>query len=108
MLTRAAERIGKVNAGRIRTFRGDLRTLDLLENHYDAILAAAVLHHLRDDEDWEQSFAKLFRLTAPGGGIWITDLIAHEIEAVQAMMWDRYGRYLVDKGGEKYKKKAYL
>jgi tRNA (cmo5U34)-methyltransferase len=107
MLIRAIERIGQINTGQIRTFQGDFRTLDLPENHYDVILAAAVLHHLRDDDDWERSFAKLFRLTAPGGSIWITDLVKHETSAVQSMMWDCYGRYLVDLGGETYKNRVF-
>lgn len=107
MLIRAVERISKINTGRIRTFQGDFRILNLPDNHYNVILAAAVLHHLRDDEDWERSFAKLYQLTAPGGSIWITDMVAHEIEGVQDMMWDRYGRYLVDQGGKVYKNKVF-
>lgn len=107
MLTRAMERVGKVNAGLIRAFQGDFRTLDLPENKYDVILAATVLHHLRDDDDWERSFSKFFHLTAPGGSIWITDIVTHETEAVQAMMWQRYGQYLVDRGGEEYKNRIF-
>ena len=107
MLTRAVERVEKVNDGMIRALQGDFRTLDLPENNYDVILAATVLHHLRDDDDWERSFARFFRLTAPGGSIWVTDIVTHETEAVQAMMWQRYEQYLVQRGGEEYKNRIF-
>jgi tRNA (cmo5U34)-methyltransferase len=94
MLERAQARIAEVNSGEIKTFQGDFRTLDLPELGYDVILAAAVLHHLRDDQDWETTFRKIYRLTAPGGSVWITDLVSHETKPVQSMMWQRYGEYL--------------
>ena len=71
MLERAEARIAAVNAGQIETFEGDFRTLELAEGGYDVILAAAVLHHLRDDEDWHNAFHKIYRLTAPGGSVWM-------------------------------------
>src|SRR3546814_232019 len=47
MLQRAKERIEKVNSGSVNTVHGDIRLAELKVNHYDAIMAAAVLHHLR-------------------------------------------------------------
>jgi len=107
MLKRAHERISAVNSGKIRTFLGDFRKIDLPEKKYDVIIAAAVLHHLRDDLDWEKSFRKLYRLTAPGGSIWITDLVSHESEAVHSLMWQRYGEYLCSIGGNDYRTKVF-
>ncbi len=107
MLDSACQRIASVNSGRIRTFQCDFRTAGLPPRSYDVILAAAVLHHLRDDQDWENAFKKIFRLTAPGGSIWITDLVAHESQPVQALMWDRYGRYLTSVGGSEYKDRVF-
>jgi len=107
MLERAHARIAAVNSGAVRTFQGDFRTLDLPEQGYDVILAAAVLHHLRDDQDWENTFSKIYRLTAPGGSVWITDLVSHETAPVQSMMWERYGEYLSSLGGEEYKNKIF-
>jgi tRNA (cmo5U34)-methyltransferase len=46
-------------------------------------------------------------LTAPGGSVWITDLVAHETEPVQALMWQRYGDYLCAQGGENYRAKFF-
>lgn len=107
MLTRADERVSQVNPGRIRVFQGDFRTIDLPENTYDVILAAAVLHHLRDDRDWETAFAKLHRLTAPGGSVWITDMVAHETKPVHDLMWQRYGDYLASVDGPAYRDKVF-
>jgi tRNA (cmo5U34)-methyltransferase len=107
MLERARERIAAVNQRRIRTCQGDFRALDLPEESYDVILAAAVLHHLREDADWQHAFEKIYRLTAPGGSVWITDLIAQETAPVQALMWERYGAYLSDLGGEAYRDKVF-
>jgi tRNA (cmo5U34)-methyltransferase len=107
MLEKANERIASVNTGRIRTFQGDFRTIDLSDQSYDVILAAAVLHHLRDDRDWETMFQKLYDLTAPGGSIWITDLVSHETEPVHTMIWERYGDYLRTLGGENYKVRVF-
>ena len=107
MLARARARIAAVNTGHVETVQGDLRTVALPEAAYDVILAAAVLHHLRDDQDWEETFRKIYRLTAPGGSVWITDLVWHETEAVQALMWQRYGDYLCELGGEAYKDRVF-
>ncbi len=107
MLEKAQERISNINTGRIIPLQGDFRTIDLPEQAYDVILAAAVLHHLREDQDWEATFSKIYRLTAPGGSVWITDLVSHEIEAVNSLMWNRYGEYLCAVGGEPYKEKVF-
>jgi tRNA (cmo5U34)-methyltransferase len=107
MLDRACQRIASVSSGRIRAFQCDFRTAELPERSYDVILAAAVLHHLRDDQDWQDAFKKFYSLTAPGGSIWITDLVAQESQPIQALMWDRYGRYLATVGGSDYKDKIF-
>ena len=51
MLTRAQERIAAVSGGSIRVLQGDIRDLKLSPAQFDIILAAAVLHHLRGDDD---------------------------------------------------------
>ncbi|MEJ2156175.1 MAG: methyltransferase domain-containing protein [Desulfobacteraceae bacterium] len=107
MLERAQKRISEVNPGHIRIFQGDFRAVDLPEQGYDVILAAAVLHHLRDDLDWESVFLKIYRLSAQGGSVWITDLVSHETGPVQSLMWQRYAEYLRSVGGESYKDKVF-
>jgi tRNA (cmo5U34)-methyltransferase len=107
MLEKAKERVSALNTGKIRIIQGDFREIELPNNKYDVIFAAAVLHHLRDDRDWERAFEKISRITAPGGSVWITDLISHETESVQSLMWKRYGEYLISFGGEEYKEKVF-
>jgi len=107
MLEKARERISGINSGKIRMFQGDFRAIDLPEKQYDVIIAAAVLHHLRNDQDWESAFKKIYRLTAPGGSVWITDLVSHETESIQSLMWQRYGEYLSSEGGESFRDKVF-
>ena len=107
MLQRATERVTAVNAAPVRTIHEDFRQADLGQETYDVILAAAVLHHLRDDNDWMTAFKKLFAITAPGGSVWITDLVSHESGPVQEMMWAGYGEYLASIGGEAYRDKVF-
>ena len=107
MLERARHRIASVNSGNIRIFQKDIRQVDLPAQHYDIIFAGAVLHHLRDDDDWEQVFSKIYRLTAPGGSFWITDLVRHENSDVETMMVNRYGEYLESVGGPGYRARVF-
>lgn len=107
MLQRAAERLASETSGVIRQFHGDIRELALPEQGYDVILAAAVLHHLRGDADWESTFRKIYALLRPGGSVWITDLVTHENDHVQALMWKRYADYLTAQGGKEYQEKVF-
>ena len=52
MLKKAQERLSAVNSGKIRLYQGDFKEADLPNERYDVILAAAVLHHLRDNSEW--------------------------------------------------------
>ena len=107
MLRRARERLSAVNGGQITIMAGDFRAVDLPEQAFDVVLAAAVLHHLRDESDWRAAFAKLYRVVAPGGSVWITDMVAHETESVHSLLWRRYGEYLSNLGGEGYREKVF-
>jgi len=107
MLSKAEERVSDETSGVIRTFQGDIRELPLEEEGYDVILAAAVLHHLREEEDWEFTFRKLYSLLRPGGSIWITDMVVHENQKVHALMWQRYAEYLIGLGGKEYQEKVF-
>jgi tRNA (cmo5U34)-methyltransferase len=39
------------------------------------VLAAAVLHHLRADQEWRDVFAAFHRALRPGGSLWVFDLV---------------------------------
>jgi tRNA (cmo5U34)-methyltransferase len=96
MIDRAAERISAVSHGTIQTLQGDIRELTFSPAQFDIILAAAVLHHLRSDEEWQAVFSKFHHILKPGGSVWIVDLVEQSTSAVQALMWQRYGAYLTE------------
>ncbi len=107
MLEKSRERIAVETDKEIRTFHGDIHELSFEENSYDVILAAAVLHHLRTDEDWENSFRKIHSLLRPGGSFWITDIVTHENRQVDDLMWNRYAEYLIELGGKEYQQEVF-
>lgn len=99
MLERAAARLAEEPAGGVRTFQGDFRSVGLSEGHYDIIVAAAVLHHLRDDDDWFSGFSKIYSLLKPNGALFVSDMFIHGNDTVHQVMWNRYGDYLIEIGG---------
>ena len=102
MLDRATSRVRGATSGAVTALQGDIRELELGHERFDIILAAAVLHHLRTDAEWEAVFTKFHAGLRPGGSLWIADLVEHLQPGVQAMMWSRYGDYLsnLNGGGE--------
>lgn len=103
MLERARSRVQPVlGSHKLRCLCGDFRELELPVGSYDVIVAAAVLHHLRDEDDWRRTFDKLHGLLRPGGSLWITDLVLQDIAETNDMMWKRYGEYLCELGGVDY------
>lgn len=106
MLDKAFERISKQTNKNVKVLQGDIRVVELNENHFDIILAGAVLHHLRDDKDWEATFEKLFNLLKPGGCLMISDLITQDTELLNEYTWERYGDYLEGLSGKEYRQKV--
>lgn len=106
MLDKAKERVSAKTNNKVETIQGDIREVELKEKSFDIILAGAVLHHLRDDNDWETTFDKLYNLLKPGGCLMISDLIAQETNAVNEYTWERYGDYLESIDGKEYRKKV--
>ena len=104
MLERAQQRIQAVSQAKIKTLKGDFRTAPLEQNSYEVIIATAVLHHLRDDQDWERAFKKLYGLLKPGGSIWIFDLVHQADPQLQNYIYkDLYGTYLSSLKDEAYR-----
>ena len=71
MLARAEERLRQSSPVSVVTHRSDLRTLSFADNSFEIILAGAVLHHLRDEEDWRSAFARFHGWLKPGGRIYV-------------------------------------
>jgi tRNA (cmo5U34)-methyltransferase len=103
MLDRAKERVGRATAGRIKTIQGDIRKIELSDGDFDIVLAAAVLHHLRIDQEWRDVFAAFHRALRPGGSVWVFDLVESSISAVQQLMQRQYSEYLTRLKDEAYR-----
>lgn len=106
MLDRALQRVSANTTGKVEIFQGDFREIALPIENFDIILAGAVLHHLRDDEDWEKAFQKLYDIIRPGGCLMISDLVIQDNELLTQYTWERYGDYLCGIGGADYKTKV--
>ncbi|MEI9958973.1 MAG: class I SAM-dependent methyltransferase [Ferruginibacter sp.] len=106
MLNKALERVSQTSNKNVTILQSDIREVPLQENHFDIILAGAVLHHLRDDKDWETTFTKLFGLLKPGGCLMISDLVTQDVPSLNEYTWERYGDYLEEVGGREYRQKV--
>lgn len=107
MLKKAEERIRGRGVQNVTAFHSDLRSLVFPDASFDCILAGAVLHHLRDDNDWCDVFKKLCQWLKPGGVLYVSDLVFFDSDAIQSLMWNRYGDYLKSLGGEEYREKVF-
>ena len=86
MLTKAMERVSENISGFVTTIQGDYREIDLGENFYDVITAGTTLHHLREDQEWESVFLKIYRALKVGGTFWINDIVLSETDEINQMM----------------------
>jgi len=103
MLERAEQRIVKAGAASVRLVQADIREIELGEDAFDVIVASAVFHHLRADDEWRDVFARLFRSLTPGGSLWVFDLVECEIPSLRTASWRRYGEYLEVLKGPAYR-----
>jgi tRNA (cmo5U34)-methyltransferase len=104
MLDRAVARIHAASPSIVVTaIQSDIRATELSDEAFDVAVAAATLHHLRDDREWRQVFGDVYRALVPGGCFWISDLVTHQSPAVHGVMWQRYGEYLAALKGPEYR-----
>ena len=104
MLDRAVERIhAAAPAVELTAIQADIRETPLPAAAFDVAVAAAALHHLRDDHEWQHVFGAVYRALLPGGSFWISDFVTHQSAAVQNVMWRRYGEYLAALKGPEYR-----
>jgi tRNA (cmo5U34)-methyltransferase len=103
MLDRAMERVSRATYGTVAPIQGDIRQIELPENGFDIILAAAVLHHLRTDAEWRNVFTAFHHALRPSGSLWIFDLIESSVPAIERLMQAHYGEYLMRLKDENYR-----
>jgi len=104
MLDKAKERIAAIRDSEVILVKGDFRAAPLKQQHYEVIIATAVLHHLRDDDDWREAFKKLHSLLKPGGSLWVFDMVEHADPKMQDFIYrEKYGEYLTALKDEAYR-----
>jgi tRNA (cmo5U34)-methyltransferase len=86
MLVKAEERVRENITGKVLAIQGDYRNIPLEENAYDVITAGTTLHHLREDDEWESVFTKVYRALKQGGTFWINDIVLGETDEIDRMM----------------------
>jgi tRNA (cmo5U34)-methyltransferase len=103
MLERAKQRVSAATTGTVTTIQDDIREIELGEGVFDVITAAMVLHHLREEQEWHDVFAKLYKALRPGGTLWIADHITHADPRLDALFQSRWGTYLTALKNEEYR-----
>ncbi len=103
MLDRAVERVRPLTTGSVTAVQSDIRDIELGQSRFDVIVASAVLHHLRADNEWRTVFQKLHDALKPNGSLWIFDIVESPVPDLQAIHWRRYGEYLTATGGEAFR-----
>ncbi|HEX8548051.1 MAG TPA: class I SAM-dependent methyltransferase [Cytophagaceae bacterium] len=106
MISRAVERISPHTSKKVKAIKSDIREANLAHNCFDIVLAGAVLHHLRDDEDWKNVFEKLYAILKPGGCLMICDMVVQNDEIVTKYVWELYGQYLENLKDKEYREKV--
>ena len=106
MLERAKERISKENSGSIRLIQDDMRNLVFEDEQFDIVLAAATLHHLRDDVDWKFMFEKIYKSLKQGGSFWVSDIVIHDTPSLNDLFSKKFSDHLDSIGGPEYRKKV--
>ena len=106
MLERAEQRVKATTTGLVRTIQSDMRLLSFGPASFDVILAGQVLHHLREDAEWEAMFARFHEWLSPSGTLFVADFIAYDDPGIQELMRTRYAEYLANLGGKEYRDKV--
>ncbi|MGO9482569.1 MAG: class I SAM-dependent methyltransferase [Candidatus Kryptoniota bacterium] len=99
MLKKSLERIRPKTKGEIVSYQEDIRKINLPVDRFDIVLAAAVLHHLRDEKEWVDVFRKIYDCVSPGGYFVISDLIVHANPTLEKYMWERFETYVRGRSG---------
>jgi tRNA (cmo5U34)-methyltransferase len=106
MLERAEQRVKAATTGLVQTIQSDMRLLSFGPDSFDLILAGQVLHHLREDAQWEALFTRFHDWLRPGGMLCVADFVAFDDPAIQTMMLERYAKHLEKLGGAEYRDKV--
>src|SRR5262249_36859473 len=96
-------RVSRATTGRITTIQADIREARLPDGEFDIVLAAAVLHHLRTDQEWRGGFTAPPPAPRPGGPPGGFGPRGGAVPAVGRVRRRRYGEYLAGLKDEAYR-----
>jgi len=63
-----------------------MRLLSFGSASFDIILAGQVLHHLREDAQWEAMFQSFHEWLRPAGTLFVADFVAYDDPGIQKLM----------------------
>lgn len=106
MLERAEQRVKAATCASVQTIQSDMRLLSFSPASFDVILAGQVLHHLRENAEWEAMFARFHEWLHPAGTLFVADFVAYDDPGIQELMLTRYAEHLVNLGGPEYRDKV--
>jgi ubiquinone/menaquinone biosynthesis C-methylase UbiE len=88
MLERATQNIARAGLrNRIETSLVDAKRLPFADGHFPAVMSNSIIHHIPEPRI---VFAEMIRVTAPGGIVFIRDLLRPETELELRGLVDRY------------------
>jgi tRNA (cmo5U34)-methyltransferase len=115
MLAKALERVQGATNGSVNVIHSDIRSAELGgkcekdendgKERVDIIIAAASLHHLRQDSEWEAVFATIGKALVPGGCFVISDLVLQNSPVLTELTYQGWARYLEEAGGAAFRDK---
>jgi len=106
MLERAEHRVKAATSGSVQIIQSDMRLLSFRPASFDIILAGQVLHHLREDAQWEAMFARFHEWLRPAGTLFVADFVGYDDPGIQELMLRRYAEHLENLGGGEYRDKV--
>ncbi|WP_432797376.1 class I SAM-dependent methyltransferase [Poriferisphaera sp. WC338] len=107
MLERAVQRLMPHTSGTITPICDDFQHVTIMDDQYDVVLAGAVLHHLREDKQWQDAFVKIYTTLKPGASLWVFDMIAHDNSSAQQACQKLYSDYLIAFKDEAYRDEVF-
>lgn len=103
MLDRAVQRVSSATRGIVTSHQTDVRTYHPPADAFDIVAAAAVLHHLRTEAEWQQVFQTIYKALRPGGSFFVWDMIQHDTPGIEAVMQERFHNHLCNLKGAAYR-----
>ncbi|MCK6487460.1 MAG: class I SAM-dependent methyltransferase [Planctomycetes bacterium] len=81
MLAAAAAALARDGIGNVELREGDMLRLPFAEASFDAVVSTMAFHHLPDLEALAAALAEVARVLAPGGAVYLADLLRPRREA---------------------------